>query len=159
MTSRRKLSSARSKRHPPDLGSILNKRPRFTMAENGNVSQTSDLSDFDFDAARLGERGWIDQIEYLRLIIQSLHDLGFSNIATQLEAESQVKHEEQNVVDLRAAVLGGDWDNALEVLKSVPLEEELTRKQAQFLLVEEKFLEVRHMTCRLNIQVCDLLGG
>jgi len=140
MTSRRKLS-ARSKRQPPLLAAFLNKRPRFSMAENGNLIQTSDLSDSDCDAVRLGKRNWIDQTEYLRLIVQSLNDLGFHHIATQLEADAQIKHEEQNVVELRKAVLCGDWDRALELLDSIPLEEEFTRKRAQFLLVEEKFLE------------------
>ena len=145
MTSRRKSSSSRPKRQQPDFDALLHKRQRFTMTENGNISShpTSDLSDSELETARLGKRRWVDRTEYLRLLMQSLYDLGYGRVAAQLEAETQLKHESPTVVDLRGAVMDGDWDKALELLRSVPVETDVGRRRAEFLLIEEKFLEVR----------------
>ena len=144
MTSRSDISSTRYKRHSADSDALLTKRLRFTMAENGSTSAQPhlDVSDPDFDPPRLGERNWIDRTEYLRLITQSLNDLGYARLATELEMESNVRHEEQNVVELRLAVFHGDWDKALDLLGSVQLDCDVDRRRARFLLLEEKFLEV-----------------
>lgn len=141
MTSRRKVSLSRSKRHPPDADSSITKRPRFSMNEKGDGGGPADCSDEGFDSRRLGKQQWIEPTEYLRLVTQSLYELGYSQIAELLEEQSKVKHEEANVVELRRAVLNGDWNKALDLLHTIPLEDELSKK-AQFLFIEEKYLEV-----------------
>jgi len=113
------------------------------MSANGTFGHSSSYSDSDSDSTRLGPQGWIDRTEYIRLLVQSLNDLGYPRIATQLETAAQLRHEDQSVVELRSAVQRGNWDRALELLGVVPLEEERRRREAKFLILEEKFLEVK----------------
>lgn len=37
---------------------------------------------------RIGSRKWIDRVEFIRLLQQSLHRLGYSEVASKLEQQS-----------------------------------------------------------------------
>lgn len=55
------------------------------------------------------------RMEYVRLLEQALRALGYHGVARQLEAESGVTQQPAEVAVFRAAVLGGDYDAALQV--------------------------------------------
>ena len=80
--------------------------------------------------------------EYIRLLEQSLGSLGFSDVAAALQHESGVALEPATVGQLRAAVNGGAFDKAVSLVAQLPLGSSADTKQAQFLLLEQKFLEV-----------------
>eukprot|EP00210_Caulerpa_lentillifera_P000314 g307.t1 len=109
--------------------------------ENGDLHETDLYESRGSDPNRLGHRHWIDRSELLRLIEQTLDALGYREIAKQLEVASEVKQEGNNVVSLRNSVLNGDWETAIDLLRQVPLTTEDQLKKAQFLVLEEKFLE------------------
>jgi len=121
------------------------KRPRLSPSstmENGDLHENDLLELQGNDPNRLGLRHWIDRSELLRLIEQTLDALGYDQIARQLEDVSEVKQEGNQVVRLRASILKGEWERAIDLLRQLPLTTEEQLKKAQFLILEEKFLEV-----------------
>lgn len=108
------------------------------MAENGGISNGSASTP---GVEKLGRKGWIDRVEFIRLMEQALYSLGYRDVAGQLESASGIPHEEQHVVSFREAVHQGSWEKALELLERLGIDGEDKLKQAKFLVLEQKFLE------------------
>lgn len=85
----------------------------------------------------------INRAQYIRLIEQALHGLGFPDVAEQLERSSGVQHQAQEVSHFRAAILEGAWDEAVQLLGQLKLGNSESLSRAKFLLLEQKYLEVR----------------
>lgn len=90
----------------------------------------------------LGDRGWINRVEYIRLLEQALDNLGFPRLAAQLEAESGVRCQSAEVVRLRAACLQGDWETVVSLVDALHFRHADQRTHAKFIVLEQKFLEV-----------------
>lgn len=100
-----------------------------------------------------------DREEVTRILIQSLHDLGYSDAADSLSRESGYELESPAVAAFRSAVLAGQWAEAEHILlesfdttdaddgPSPPawgklcLAESADRNEMLFLLRQQKFLE------------------
>ena len=82
------------------------------------------------------------RVEYIRLLEQALSQLGFEGAAQQLEQESGVALEAPEIGRLRAAVLAGQFAEAVLLLGQLPLSDYEYRR-AEFALLEQSFLEVR----------------
>lgn len=93
--------------------------------------------------------------EVTRILIQSLHDLGYGGAASMLSAESGYELETRGVATFRSAVLGGRWSEAERILvqsfknaQKAPPEETLVlaegaeRNEMLFYLRQQKFLEL-----------------
>ena len=80
-------------------------------------------------------------MEYIRLLEQALSQLGFEGAAAQLQRESGVALEAPEIGRLRAAVLAGDFTEAVQLLGQLPLSDYEYRR-AEFALLEQNFLEV-----------------
>lgn len=97
--------------------------------------------------------------EVTRILIQSLHDLGYGGAASMLSAESGYELETVGVATFRSAVLGGRWSEAERILiqsfknastnnQKAPPEETLVlaenaeRNEMLFYLRQQKFLEL-----------------
>lgn len=93
--------------------------------------------------------------EVTRILIQSLHDLGYGGAASMLSAESGYELETLGVATFRSAVLGGRWSEAERILiqsfknaQKAPPEETLVlaegaeRNEMLFYLRQQKFLEL-----------------
>ena len=81
------------------------------------------------------------RVEYIRLLEQALSQLGFEGAAQQLQQESGIALEAPEIGRLRAAVLAGDFTEAVRVLGQLPLSDYEYRR-AEFALLEQNFLEV-----------------
>jgi len=81
------------------------------------------------------------RVEYIRLLEQALSQLGFEGAAAQLQRESGVALEAPEIGRLRAAVLAGDFTEAVQLLGQLPLSDYEYRR-AEFALLEQNFLEV-----------------
>lgn len=73
---------------------------------------------------------------------QALGALGFHEAAQQLQRESGIALEPPTVGQLRAAVMQGAFDKAVALVAQLPLASPAQTQQAQFLLLEQKYLEV-----------------
>lgn len=57
--------------------------------------------------------------ELIRIISQSLRDLGFETSAKHLEEESKVKETDSKLDDLKTLILNGEWDKAIDFLDNI----------------------------------------
>ncbi|ORX89150.1 WD40 repeat-like protein [Basidiobolus meristosporus CBS 931.73] len=80
--------------------------------------------------------------EVVRLICQSLHDLGYSRSTQLLEMESGFSMERPEVTQFRKGVLAGDWSHVEALLPSIGLQEPEKLEKVQFLLRRQKYLEL-----------------
>lgn len=89
----------------------------------------------------IGPQGLINKNEYLRLLQQSLAQLGFSDVAEHLEKISGVPRQSSTTFILTDCILNGDWTGALDAVHSLDLVPKITA-QISFLILEHKFLEI-----------------
>lgn len=97
--------------------------------------------------------------EVTRILIQSLHELGYGGAASMLSAESGYELETPGVATFRSAVLGGRWSEAERILiqsfkngaankhkapseETLVLAENADRNEMLFFLRQQKFLEL-----------------
>ncbi|CAG8589791.1 8173_t:CDS:10 [Paraglomus brasilianum] len=80
--------------------------------------------------------------ELVRLIVQSLQDMGYSQSASLLESESSCKLESQAVAQFREGVLKGDWDLVESLLSTLELDQSKDAVVVKFLIREQKYLEL-----------------
>ncbi len=83
--------------------------------------------------------------EYVRLLEQALGALGFHDAAQQLHKDSGIALEPPTVGQLRGAVAAGAFDKAVTLVAQLPLASPAATQQAQFLLLEQKYLEASSM--------------
>lgn len=81
-----------------------------------------------------------DTREVLRLILQTLDEMGYGNVVPFLEEASGVELLHPDVRKLQQSILEGKWKEAGRALLRLPLEQ-LTRQGCWFLLMQHKFLE------------------
>ncbi|PFH54156.1 hypothetical protein AMATHDRAFT_135352 [Amanita thiersii Skay4041] len=84
----------------------------------------------------------LDREEYVRLVIQSLKDVGYIESAATLEAESGYSMETQEVSQFRQHILNGHWAKAEAALTRLGVHEEDKLLEAKFLISEQKYLEL-----------------
>ncbi|KAI8099426.1 WD40-repeat-containing domain protein [Halteromyces radiatus] len=81
--------------------------------------------------------------ELVRLIMQSLQDLGYQNVAQQLQKEAEIELESKTVQDFRQAILSGQFPLAEELLSTLTLvQSQQTMDHVKFLIREQRYLEL-----------------
>ncbi|KAI8393918.1 WD40-repeat-containing domain protein [Radiomyces spectabilis] len=105
-------------------------------AEQQPTHQTNGKLDKDDSLGRV-RKG-----ELVRLILQSLQDLGYRDAADQLQRDSGVSLESETVGQFRQAVLNGDWALAESLLSTLALVPSANPAEAIFLLRQQRFLEL-----------------
>lgn len=83
-----------------------------------------------------------DRNEVTRLLTQAMYDLGYSNVAKQLEQESGLPIEVPSVVAFRNSVLNGEWDQAETILLSLDLQQNADLDYLSFLIRRQQYLEL-----------------
>ncbi|KAI8584715.1 hypothetical protein K450DRAFT_217654 [Umbelopsis ramanniana AG] len=93
---------------------------------------------------QLSEHGnrQVKKHELVRLMVQSLQDLGYSTSATTLEKESGFLLESSTVIQFRQGVLQGDWAKVDDLLPSLQLKDNAHTIELKFLLRRQKYLEL-----------------
>ncbi|KAG5654118.1 hypothetical protein H0H81_007170 [Sphagnurus paluster] len=90
----------------------------------------------------LYEDSYIDREEFVRLVIQSLRDVGYIESAATLEAESGYVMEEPEVHDFRQCILDGSWVKAEAALMRLGFADDEGLWEAKFLISQQKYLEL-----------------
>jgi hypothetical protein len=72
--------------------------------------------------------------QYVRLMLKSLTELGYTEAATVLEAESKIQLHTPAVRQLCEAVLQGHWDKCILLLKDLSYRDADSRAMAQYLV-------------------------
>ncbi|KAG0222743.1 hypothetical protein BGW42_006346 [Actinomortierella wolfii] len=86
--------------------------------------------------------GGFSRLELVRLMVQALQSLGYSNSASLLEKESGFRFESPAITRFRECVLAGKWDEVEELVRELDLEPTTAAPTVQFLIREQKFLEL-----------------
>ncbi|KAJ7632831.1 WD40 repeat-like protein [Roridomyces roridus] len=84
----------------------------------------------------------VDREEFVRLVIQSLRDVGYHGSAATLEAESGYAMESQQVADFRRYILEARWSKAENALQRLGVEDREGLWDARFLISQQKYLEL-----------------
>ncbi|GJJ12550.1 hypothetical protein Clacol_006793 [Clathrus columnatus] len=84
----------------------------------------------------------VNREEFIRLVMQSLRDIGYVESANVLEAESGYRLESNLVATFRESVLDGRWDEAILALDRLEIINEEYRRSAKFLIRQQKYLEL-----------------
>ncbi|KAI9489752.1 WD40-repeat-containing domain protein [Zychaea mexicana] len=86
--------------------------------------------------------GRVKKEELVRLILQSLNDLGYRDAAGALQKDSGIALETDTITRFRGGILSGDWRLAESLLATLPGIQTNDLLQAQFLIRQQKFLEL-----------------
>mmetsp|Transcript_675 Transcript_675/g.917 ORF Transcript_675/g.917 Transcript_675/m.917 type:complete len:609 (-) Transcript_675:191-2017(-) len=83
----------------------------------------------------------VSRAELIRILVQSMKDLGCKRSAESLEKESGVSMEKDSVQEFRDGVENGDWKKVKALLTEMELSKD-DRIKAMILIHEEQFLEL-----------------
>ncbi|KAG0247984.1 hypothetical protein DFQ27_001316, partial [Actinomortierella ambigua] len=86
--------------------------------------------------------GGFNRLEFVRLMVQALHSLGYSDSAVSLEDESGFRLESPAITRFRECVLLGQWGEVEELMRELDLEPSTAAPTIKFLIREQKFLEL-----------------
>ncbi|KAF7338070.1 WD-domain-containing protein [Mycena venus] len=84
----------------------------------------------------------VDREEFVRLVIQSLRDVGYIESAATLEAESGYAMETPEVTDFRQYILEARWSKAEDALHRLGVHDREALWDARFLISQQKYLEL-----------------
>lgn len=99
------------------------------------------ISRVNLPGTHLYEDGNVDREEYVRLVIQTLRDVGYIESAATLEAESGYSLETPSVSQFRQYVLEAAWDRAEACLIGLGVTDEDSLWDARVLIAQQKYLE------------------
>ncbi|KAG6335210.1 hypothetical protein ID866_3881 [Astraeus odoratus] len=119
---------------------------------NGIPKHTS-ITRVSLPGTTLYEDSFIDREEFVRLVIQSLRDVGYMQSAATLEAESGYSLEAEEVAEFRQYILNAEWTNAEALLPSLIADDDMLW-DAMFLIGKQKYLELleaRKTTAALQV--------
>ncbi|EPQ57967.1 WD40 repeat-like protein [Gloeophyllum trabeum ATCC 11539] len=115
--------------------------PFKSMSTNGK-SAASSISRVNLPGTTLYDDSFVDREEFVRLVIQSLRDVGYIESAATLEAESGYAMETPEVSDFRQCILEAAWEEAERALVRLGVTEEDGLWEAKFLISQQKYLEL-----------------
>ncbi|KAG9318564.1 hypothetical protein JVU11DRAFT_656 [Chiua virens] len=121
---------------------------------NGVSKHTSSVARVSLPGTTLYDDPYVDREEFVRLVIQSLRDVGYIESAATLEAESGYSLEAPEVTQFRRYILNADWANAESLLSHLTAADEEAIWEAHFLIGRQKYLELleaRKTTAALQV--------
>lgn len=90
----------------------------------------------------IGDKGMIDKVQFVRLILHSLRSLNLTRSASVLESESDIPLYPPQHSSLLSQTLAGDWDHCIATVDSIPDLDPQSRSIAYFLIWKHHFLEL-----------------
>ncbi|KAF8136439.1 WD40 repeat-like protein [Boletus edulis] len=109
---------------------------------NGISKHSSSVARVSLPGTTLYDDPYVDREEFVRLVIQSLRDVGYIESAATLEAESGYSLEAPEVTEFRQHILNADWANAESLLSHLTAVDEEAIWEAHFLIGRQKYLEL-----------------
>eukprot|EP00941_MAST-03F_sp_MAST-3F-sp1_P001341 g1341.t1 len=81
--------------------------------------------------------------ELVRLMLQGLDELGYSDTVKTLMAESGLRIHSSEIAEFRSSVLNGNWEHCIEILPKLRWRNvSMDLAKAHFLLLRQKYLEL-----------------
>ncbi|KAI0273432.1 WD40 repeat-like protein [Gloeopeniophorella convolvens] len=135
--------------HPQASSSSVSPLPKANGHVNGHGSPVNGsskrartpLTRVELPGSTIYDDSYIDREEYIRLVIQSLRDIGYIESAATLEAESGYVMETPRVAEFRQCILDGAWSEAEAALEHLSVADDDGLWEAKFLISRQKYLE------------------
>ncbi|KAH0830645.1 hypothetical protein J3R83DRAFT_2100 [Lanmaoa asiatica] len=125
------------------ITSINGFKPNGSLPMSNGVSKhSSSVARVSLPGTTLYDDPYVDREEFVRLVIQSLRDVGYIESAATLEAESGYSLEAPEVTEFRRYILDADWANAESLLSHLTAADEDAIWEAHFLIGRQKYLEL-----------------
>ncbi|KAF8965302.1 WD40 repeat-like protein [Flammula alnicola] len=121
---------------------------------NGVSKHGKAIAKVTLPGTTLYDDSFVDREEFVRLVIQSLRDVGYVESAATLEAESGYTMESPEVSQFRQYILDGMWSKAEAALVRLGVEQDEGLGDAKFLISQQKYLELleaRKSTAALQV--------
>ncbi|KAG2158482.1 WD40 repeat-like protein [Suillus bovinus] len=121
---------------------------------NGLAKHNSSITRVSLPGTTLYDDPYLDREEFVRLVIQSLRDVGYIESAATLEAESGYSLEAPEVSEFRQHILRGAWSDAEHLLIELGVTDAEALLDARFLIGKQKYLELleaRKTTAALQV--------
>ncbi|KAJ2560620.1 hypothetical protein GGH12_004684 [Coemansia sp. RSA 1822] len=83
-----------------------------------------------------------EEEQVVRLLLQELHDRGFTDTFNQLQRESGFTLENEPVSQFRNSVLAGEWSKVKDSLSTIGIQTQDSMNAALFLIKRQQFLEL-----------------
>ncbi|KAG2147191.1 WD40 repeat-like protein [Suillus cothurnatus] len=144
--------------HSASVSNGTNSNGSPTMG-NGLTKHISSIPRVSLPGTTLYDDPYLDREEFVRLVIQSLRDVGYIESAATLEAESGYSLEAPVVSEFRQHILRGAWTNAEPLLVELGVTDADALLDARFLIGKQKYLELleaRKTTAALQVLRNDL---
>ncbi|KAF5381032.1 hypothetical protein D9615_004152 [Tricholomella constricta] len=109
---------------------------------NGYRHPGNAIAKLSLPGTTLYDDSYVDREEFVRLVIQSLRDVGYIESAATLEAESGYVMEEPEVYAFRQCILEGSWTKAEAALMRLMVSDDEGLWDAKFLISQQKYLEL-----------------
>jgi len=109
---------------------------------NGVVKHGKTVARVNLPGTTLYDDSYVDREEFVRLVIQSLRDVGYVESAATLETESGYSMEAPEVSDFRQYILDGSWGKAEAALMRLAVSDDEGLWDAKFLISQQKYLEL-----------------
>ncbi|KAH7910762.1 WD40 repeat-like protein [Hygrophoropsis aurantiaca] len=121
---------------------------------NGIQKHSSSITRVSLPGTSLYDDSFVDREEFVRLVIQSLRDVGYIESAATLEAESGYSLESSDVSNFRNYILEASWSSAEALLIQLGVADKESLWTAKFLIGQQKYLELleaRKTTAALQV--------
>lgn len=109
---------------------------------NGISKHGKGVAKVTLPGTTLYDDSFVSREEFVRLVIQSLRDVGYIESAATLEAESGYAMESPEVSQFRQYILDGLWSKAEMALERLGVQENEGLWDAKFLISQQKYLEL-----------------
>ncbi|XP_023767135.1 WD repeat-containing protein 26 homolog [Lactuca sativa] len=123
------------------------KRIKVKRSSSSSPSDIIESSDLDSPMAEsladdtIGYKG-VRKVEFVRLVAESLHSLGYKKTGEYLEKESGITLSSSEVTEFTQQILDGNWDESLNSLRKISGLDESVVKSSSFVILEQKFLQL-----------------
>ncbi|KAF8590071.1 WD40 repeat-like protein [Ramaria rubella] len=128
--------------HIHDRGGLVDSSPLAGPSSFNGRSNGAPVARVHLPGTALYEGSHVDREEFVRLVIQSLRDVGYTESANVLEAESGYRLESAVVAAFRDAIMQGRWEQAEQAMERLGAPDEDDRRAAKFLISQQKYLEL-----------------
>lgn len=126
----------------------------FGPLTNGVNKNNKSIVQVSLPGRKLFSDSNVDREEFVRLVVQSLRDVGYIESAATLEAESGYTMESPEVAEFRRYVMEASWEQAEVALIRLGVTDEDNLIESRFLISQQKYLELlenRNTTAALMV--------
>ncbi|KAI3684946.1 hypothetical protein L6452_34175 [Arctium lappa] len=120
------------------MGSVSSVEP---PSKRRKLKPSSSSSSSSMADDSIGSKG-VNKVEFVRLIADALHSLGYQNTAQYLHNESGIPLSSSLFHEFNQHILDGNWDQSLNSLTKISILDESVIKSLSFAILEHKFLQL-----------------